>query len=30
LNLLKRSEFDTTVIELAAIAAAAIMGFRKP
>jgi hypothetical protein len=30
LNLLKRSELDTTVMELAAIAAAAIMGLRKP
>jgi len=30
LNLLKRREVDTTVMELAAMAAAARMGFKKP
>jgi len=30
LNLLRRSELDTTVIELAAMAAAAKIGFKNP
>jgi len=30
LNLLRRSELDTTVMELAAMAAAAKIGFKKP